>query len=567
MAGSVAVVELRVLDGPNLYFPRPAIKLTLGVDGWLRASETAAGRAAERLGVSGAGSPGAPGSEHRVRVVARAGAHLTRRLAAATGVHRLAVRARPGPEPGQIVVAFPWRRRGSSEALARAVGRAMGDVLRRSPDRVVAELASLVASADPGPEPTVPDPVTPVVQITGTNGKTTTTRLLAHIVTAAGERVAYCSTDGVYRDGRRVKRGDYSGFGGAAAALAQRPDVAVLETARGGILLRGIGVLHNDVAVVTNVQADHLDLHGIHTVDQLAEVKATITRITRPGGWDVLNADDPRVLSMRRHIGGRLWVYALDHDHPAIRETLRDGGRATTVIDGKIAWLEDHAVHPLADVTRVPITLAGLSSIYTSNALAAASAALAIGLPQRAVTRGLRSFVLDPETNPGRANLFELDGRVVVVDYAHNEDGMTGLTEILRGLRAPGAEIWLAICTAGDRTDDILHGFAFRAAVGADHLAIADLRHYTRGRTAQEIYERLADAAAEAGVVDIPRYVGELHALSAMLERSRPRDVVSVTALGMRAKIFRWLAGHGARRLGPADVRRLVRRASAGPTR
>ena len=144
---------------------------------------------------------------------------------------------------------------------------------------------------------------------------------------------------------------------------------------------------------------------------------------------------------------------------------------------------------------------------------------------------------------------------------------MTGLTEILRGLRAPGAEIWLAICTAGDRTDDILHGFAFRAAVGADHLAIADLRHYTRGRTAQEIYERLADAAAEAGVVDIPRYVGELHALSAMLERSRPRDVVSVTALGMRAKIFRWLAGHGARRLGPADVRRLVRRASAGPTR
>jgi len=110
----------------------------------------------------------------------------------------------------------------------------------------------------------------------------------------------------VYRDDELLEAGDYSGFGGAAMALAQEPEVAVLETARGGILLRGIGVQHNDVAVVTNVSADHLDLHGIHTLDQLAEVKATITRITRPGGWDVLNADDPRVLSMRRGSNGHV---------------------------------------------------------------------------------------------------------------------------------------------------------------------------------------------------------------------------------------------------------------------
>ena len=110
------------------------------------------------------------------------------------------------------------------------------------------------------------------------------------------------------------------------------------KTARGGILQRGIGVLHNDVAVVTNVSADHLDLHGIRTVDQLAEVKGTIVRITRPDGWDVLNADDPRVLAMRRHAAGRPWVYSLDPHHPAIRETLAEGGRATTVLDGRIAW-------------------------------------------------------------------------------------------------------------------------------------------------------------------------------------------------------------------------------------
>jgi cyanophycin synthetase len=157
-----------------------------------------------------------------------------------------------------------------------------------------------------------------VIQVTGTNGKTTTVRLIAHLVEAAGLRVAYSSTDGVYADGRRVRRGDYSGFGGAGLALRADPDVAVLETARGGLLLRGIGVQHNDVAVVT-VSADHLGLHGIDTVDQLAEVKSAITRITRPGGWDVLNADDPRVLAMRRHATGRIWVWSRDPGNPAIR--------------------------------------------------------------------------------------------------------------------------------------------------------------------------------------------------------------------------------------------------------
>jgi cyanophycin synthetase len=406
----------------------------------------------------------------------------------------------------------------------------------------------------------VPDPDIPVIQITGTNGKTTTTRTLAHLVMEAGRSVAYSSTDGVYRGTRRVKKGDYSGFGGAAMALAGRPDIAVLETARGGILLRGIGVLHNDVAVVTNVSADHLDLHGIHTVDQLAEVKGTITKITRPEGWDVLNADDPRVLAMRRHAAGRIWVYSLHRDHPAIRETLSEGGHATTVIDGAIAVIRGSDVEKMVNLVDVPSTLAGISSIYTSNVLAATSAALAAGLPRRSIVSGLKTFVLDQERNPGRANLYELEGRVLVIDYAHNEAGVLGLTEILRGLRLPGGETWLAICTAGDRNDQILHGFGFRAAVGTDHLAVADLPHYTRGRSTDEIFAKLSEAAADAGA-QTARYPDELRALKAMFASSSPGDVVAVTALGMRPQLFRWLARQGARRLTPADVKRLVRRA------
>jgi len=554
---AATAVELRVLDGPNLYFPRPAVKLTLAVPGWLRAAGPTVATAAERLGV--VADPGPAGSDHRRRVVAKIAAAWTKRIAAEAGVTRLAVRARPGPGEGQIVVAFPWRRRGAAEALARGVAAAMAGGPRRHPARVLAAAGARLREAPPGAEPTVPEPEVPVVQVTGTNGKTSTVRLLAHLVQSAGKNVAFSSTDGVYRGERRVKRGDYSGFAGAATALANLPDVAVLETARGGILLRGIGVQHNDVAVVTNVSADHLGLQGINTVDQLAEVKAAVVRITRPQGWDVLNADDPRVLAMRRTATGRPWVYSLDPEHPAIRDTLAEGGRATTVVDGAIAWLDGGEVHRLARLVDVPVTLAGLSAVFTSNALAATSAALAVGLPERAVARGLRTFVPDPERNPGRANLFSLDRRTIVVDYAHNEAGIVGLTQILRGLCRTDAEVWLAICAAGDRTDELLHGFAFRAAVGSDHLGVADLRHYTRGRTPGSIYAALAAAAADAGVLVVPRYRGELHALRTMLDASRPGDVIGVTALGMRPQLFRWLDAQGARRLGAADVRRLVR--------
>jgi cyanophycin synthetase len=559
VAEAVRTAELRVLEGPNVYFPRPAIKLTLEVPGWLRASEDRAARAARAAGVRGA-EPGREGSERRVRLAARVAVQLARRIARETGTGRLAVRGRMGPEPGTIVVAFPWRRREAAEALARAIAVATGAVLRRSADRVVADLAAEVASVDPGPEPTVPDPEIPVIQVTGTNGKTTTTRLLAHLVTVAGKHVAYSSTDGVYRNGRRVLEGDYSGFAGAETALEQHPDVAVLETARGGILLRGIGVLHNDVAVVTNVSADHLGLHGITTVDQLAEVKASITRITRPEGWAVLNADDPRVLAMRRVATGRPWLFSLDPGHPAFREALSEGGRAMTVIDRTIVWIDGHVVRPLVELERVPVTLAGISGIYTQNALAAAAAGLAVGLRPEDVARGLRTFVPDPKVNPGRSNLFSLDRRVVVLDYAHNEAGMDGLVEILQGLRVPGREVWLAICTAGDRTDRILEGFGLRAAIGADHLAIAELLHYLRGRSREDIVDRLRRGAARAGKRDVPVYRDEMRALRAMLEESKPGDVVAVTALGQRPQAFRWLREKGARQLGPADVRRLVRR-------
>ena len=572
-SGAVSLVELRVLDGPNLYFTRPAIKLTLAVPGWMALPEERAGRLASRLGLAPGGPgarPGSPGTAHRRRFVARLAGHLTRELAHATDT-ALAVRARPGPEPDQVVVAYPWRRRTAAETFGREVAGLLGATLdaRRSIRRAIAERAARVIEADPGPSPAVPVPEIPVVAVTGTNGKTTTVRLLAHIGRTAGLSVAYSSTDGVYSDGELIEEGDYSGFGGAGTALSQ-PGVqlAVLETARGGILLRGIGTAHNDVAVVTNVSADHLGLHGIDTLDQLAEVKATIVRITRPRGWDVLNADDPRVLAMRRLATGRPFLYSLDPDHPALRAALAERGRAITAIDGALAVLEPgRDAEPLIPLEDVPVTLAGISRHNVHNAMAAAAAALSVGLPTRAVVAGLRSFVLDPRTNPGRANLFELDGRVVLVDYAHNEAGMAGLTEMARALRRAGREVWLAYGAAGDRTDEVIQGMGYTAARGADHVAVAELHRYLRGRDAQETVELLRAGAFDGGAAEVPVFPDEVHALDWMLASSRRGDVVAVTALGQRPEIFRMLEGRGARWVGPGRLRALVRRARREPPR
>lgn len=564
MADAPSLVELRVLDGPNLYFTRPAIKLTVAPGRWLALPAARVDKLTARAGFAPVSNAGAPGSEERRRYVARFAVHLLRSLAAATGTH-LALRGRPGPEFGEIVIAFPWRRRGAAESFGREVVSLLGRTLdgRRSLEGALTEAADRIARVEPGPAPEVLHPAIPVVCVTGTNGKTTTVRLIAHLARIAGHHVAYTTTDGVYRDDDLVESGDYSGFGGAAKALAQ-PDVslAVLETARGSILLRGIGTDHNDVAVVTNITADHLDQYGIRTLDQLAEVKAAITRITRPDGWDVLNADDPRVLAMRRHASGQPWLFSLDPDHPAIRNTLSEGGRAITILDADVVTMSSRRhVRRLLPVDDIPVTLAGISSHHMSNAMAAAAAALGAGIAEEAVIEGLRSFRLDPDRNPGRANVFEIDGRVVVVDYAHNEDGMLGLVEICRALRPKGARVFLTFAAAGDRTDRILHQLGYRAAHGADRVAIAELRRYLRGRDPQDLVARLQAGVVDAGKLEAPVFATELEALDWMLHESRASDVVAVTALSQRPEIFGYLAERGGTSAGPDRIKTLVKRA------
>ncbi len=322
-----ALVELRVLEGPNLYFPRAAIKLTLDLTQLIDAPESVALRFAARVGLRTA-RPGKPGSGFRQRFAGRAIERLVRQIAGEAGTTRLALRVRPTNDVHQVVVAFPWRNRTRAQTLGQAVAEVLDALPSPDLDELVGQAAESVRSSEPGPGPTTLRPRVPIVAVTGTNGKTTTSRMVAHIARTHGLHVGWSSTDGIYVDGELVEAGDYSGPSGAGRVLAHKQvQLAVTETARGGILLKGIGLTRNDVSVVTNVSADHLGLQGIDTLDQLAEVKAVVPRITRPRGWAVLNGDDPRVFAMRTTLRARPWVFSRDPDSPAIREVLSHGGR------------------------------------------------------------------------------------------------------------------------------------------------------------------------------------------------------------------------------------------------
>ncbi len=563
---AAALVELRVLEGPNLYFPRAAIKLTLDVTALAEAPEDDLLQLAQRLGIASI-RPGVPLSGFRQRSLTRLVTKLVRRVAAEAGTTRLGVRVRPTAQPEQIVVAYPWRDRNRACALGEAVASVIDGLGTAEVDTLVEAAAKHVTSVERGPAPTTIRPRIPVVAVTGTNGKTTTSRMIAHIAREAGHLVGWSNTDGIYIDGEMVESGDYSGPSGAGQILAHKNvDFAVTETARGGILLKGIGLMSNDVSVVTNVTADHLGLQGIDTVDQLAEVKGVVARITKKSGWAVLNGDDPRVFAMRTTTPARPWVFSRDSDSPALREILAGGGRATTIIDGWITVLEGNRADPLVEVVDVPMTLSGLSRFNVENALAAASAALAAGIFRPHVVSGLKTFLPDAEHNPGRMNFFTLPGSAggisVVMDLAHNEAGLEAMIEIMRGVREQGHRLLLGLGAVGDRQDDLLEMLGEIAARDADLIAIGHKQKYLRGRTMEEVDSLLRAGAERVGVTEIESHDTELEALQALVAIAVPGDVIGLMCHAERQEVYDWLESQGATADDPDTLKSKVLRAS-----
>src|SRR6478736_150090 len=501
----VRVDEVRVLEGPNLYFARPAIKVSLHLHGYLGMRRTEAEALARRLGMRAA-RPGRRGTALRQRFVMRVIRTVTKRVGSEIGVGRLGVRVRAGQTVDDVVVAFPWVHRARGQVAGEQIGAMLAGLLdpsRRPNEDIEAAAAVILASPD-GPAPSVITPRVPVASVTGTTGKTTTTRLMAHMCMTAGLHTAWSSTDGVVVMGETKEEGDFSGPAGARAVL-ETPglDIGILETARGGMLLKGMGVTANDVSVVTNVSADHLGLQGIDTLDQLAEVKAIVTTVTKPLGWVVLNGDDPRVWAMRFRIKAKPWAFSLDPASPALWESINSGGRGITVLDGEIVVLSPNGdPDRLVKIVDVPMTLSGLSRNNIANALAGAAAALGLGVPRSAVVEGLRTFAPDPEHNWGRLNTYSLPlpsgGKAtVIMDMAHNEAGLEALLEVARGLAAPGGAVRLGLGCAGDRADEAIIAMGEIAGRGAEEVTLKVARHYLRGRKEEDLLALFREGLAE----------------------------------------------------------------------
>lgn len=330
----------------------------------------------------------------------------------------------------------------------------------------------------------------PIIAITGTNGKTTTTRLTAHIVKQMGYKVGYTTTDGVYIQNQLMMRGDCTGPVSAEFVLKDPTvDFAVLESARGGILRAGLGFHNCDIAIVTNVAGDHLGLGGIDTIEKLARVKSVVPRTVLPSGYAVLNADDDLVYQMRTDLDCRVALFSLDENNPRIQEHCKAGGVAAIYENGYISILKGTWKIRVDKVTNVPITFGGKAEFNISNALAATLAGFLQGFKIEDIRQALQTFVPSPALTPGRLNVFNFRHFTVMLDYAHNAHGMRAIGNMVSKIDA-SCKVGI-IAGVGDRRDEDTIELAREAARVFDEVIIRQDKNL-RGRTEAEMIELLS---------------------------------------------------------------------------
>ena len=380
----------------------------------------------------------------------------------------------------------------------------------------------------------------PCALVTGTNGKSTTVRLLGSIAAAAGQVAGITSTDHVTVGEEVVAEGDYSGPNGARTVLRdRRVQVAVLELARGGILRRGLAVPSAQVALVTNVANDHLGEFGIFDVAALADAKMVVAKAVGPEGRVVLNADDP--LLVERGLGLHVPVtwFTLDASDPMVKGHLARGGEACLLSGDTLVLARGTERHTVARVQDVPLTFDGAARHNIANALAAIGVARSLGMDFEAIRSGLTSFESSPSHNPGRGNVWRLGDVTAIVDFAHNPHGLDALAAMTAAL--PARRRALVIGQAGDRDDDAIRAFARSAwAMRPDRVFIKEMTPYLRGRSLgviPEMIEReLRRLGAEAQTLE--RHDTELDAVIAALRWAHPGDLLLLTTHAQRDEVL-----------------------------
>ena len=364
----------------------------------------------------------------------------------------------------------------------------------------------------------------PVIAVTGTNGKTTTVRLAAHLLKAQGLRVGMTNTDGVYVNGRQTDSGDCSGPRSARNVL-MHPDVdaAVFETARGGMLREGLAFDRCQVAVVTNLGAgDHLGLNFITTLEDLTVLKRVIVLNVEPSGMAVLNANDPAVVAMARHCPGDVTFFALDPNHPVLATHRAQGKRVVYVEDGAIVAQKGKQVFRIP-LSQVPLTRNGQIGFQTENVLAAVGAAWAVDVHWDAIAQGLASFISDIQGVPGRFNLFDYRGATLIADYGHNPDAIAALVQAVDNM--PANKRVVVISGAGDRRDQDIRDQTQILGKAFDEVLLyqdACQRGREDGEVIGLLREGLQGALRTTHVQDIQ---GEFNAIDTALSRLLPGDL------------------------------------------
>jgi len=374
----------------------------------------------------------------------------------------------------------------------------------------------------------------PIAAITGTNGKTTTARMLAHVAKMAGYTPGLTSTDGVYIDGQRTVEGDMTGPVSARMVLSDpQIDIAVLETARGGLVRSGMGVPEVDVGAVINVQSDHLGLKGIDTLEQLARIKRVVVEVARECA--VLNADDPNVLKMSGYTDAKVICYVtMNPAHPLVREHIRAGGRACALeagVNGHMITLYDKGSHiPLMWTHLIPATMEGRALHNVQNAMVAAAMAFSLGIKLDAIRNGLRTFDSTFFQVPGRMNVFNEHPFKVLMDYGHNAHAVGVMADLVQRLDVVGRRI-VVLAGPGDRRDEDLRAIAEAVAGKFDHY-ICRRDDSLRGRDGDEVPRIMAEALQVSGVGEaaITRIPDEQQALDAALRMGAPGDLILVFA-------------------------------------
>ncbi len=372
----------------------------------------------------------------------------------------------------------------------------------------------------------------PIAAVTGTNGKTTTARMLAHIHKMDGRKVGLATTDGVYVDGERTVVGDMTGPRAAQMVLRDpEVDLAVLETARGGLLRAGMGYRACDVGAVLNVAEDHLGLKGIDTLEQLAEIKRIVVEVAR--GTAVLNADDVLCLKMADHTkAARIAYVTMNPRHELVRQHISAGGLAAVLEDqirGQMITLYDHGAHlPLVWTHLIPATLEGAALHNVQNAMFAAVMAFAMGVKVENIRQGLRTFDTTFFQAPGRLNVYDKLPFKVILDYGHNPAAVQAMADLVGRLEVTGRRIGV-VSAPGDRRDDDLRAIARIAGKAFDHI-IFRRDEDRRGRGASEVPTLMQDTLIALGVpaAQLQVIVDEQQAIDAALKLAQPGDLLVI---------------------------------------